>query len=511
VKLRRLGGLSLASAALALAAPRAAAAESLRLVDTLVLEWRGDNDNGAEGDDDYGLARTKLYLTGEAEGTSARAQVDAALFSEYPDGLQGTPEEPSAFRDEARLERLTVSHTIGDGTITVGDQPRQLGRGLALSLRKIDELGVDQALRGGSVGYDGDRLAGALFAGRTNVSNVDGVTQKHLEDPEDVLAGATGTLHLGRVALSGHGLVLVPKVPTLASEGDDRTVVGGAYVEAPFEHVTLYVEGALESYLVAGREEQGTAAYAQLDLDLLVVSLLLEGLYLDRFQVLGSYDPVTARRTAYNQPPTLERLDQEVLDSEDARGGRAKVTRSLFDGDLVLYVSGMFRQYGPEEARVDALHGYGGFELAYGGGHSRWNASGGLRDERQDDESFKSMTHGETDWVQAITAGYGLHLNVAHEERTLLTRDSRRGTTLLGVEKASLGSLGAEYGYDTFNETTRQHFVAGHLTLEAAEWLSLRAVVGSQRGGIKCVGGVCRDFPAFSGGRLEASVQYDLL
>ena len=507
----RLGRAALLAAAVA-GAPVASRAESLRLVDTLVLEYRGDNDNGVDLDDDYGVGLTKLYLSGESEGTTVRAQVDGVHFSEYPDGLGETPAEPSAFRDEARLERLSVTHSIGDGSITVGDQPKQLGRGLALSLRKIDELGVDQALRGGSVAYDGDRLGAELFAGRTNVGNLDGVTQKHLEDPEDTLAGASTTLHVGRVAISGHGLFLQPKVPTLPEIGEDRTLLGGAFVEAPtFEWLTLYAEGAFEQYKIAGKDETGSAAYGSLDLDLQVVSLLLEGLWLDRFQVVGSYDPVLSRRTAYNQPPTLERLDQEVLDSEDVRGGRAKLSRSFFDGALVVYASGLFRRYGPEAARVDALHGYGGLELAYGGGHSRWNGSGGYREERQEEETIKSMVHGETDWVQALGGGWGTHLNVAHEERTLLEEDSRRGTSLLGLEKASLGSIAAEYWYDTFNETTRQHFLAGHLTVEPAEWLRLRAVVGSQRGGIKCIGGVCRDFPAFSGGKLEASVQYDLL
>ena len=40
--------------------------------------------------------------------------------------------------------------------------------------------------------------------------------------------------------------------------------------------------------------------------------------------------------------------------------------------------------------------------------------------------------------------------------------------------------------------------------------LLLRATVGNQRGGIKCVGGVCRDFPEFSGYRLQLIARHNL-
>ena len=38
---------------------------------------------------------------------------------------------------------------------------------------------------------------------------------------------------------------------------------------------------------------------------------------------------------------------------------------------------------------------------------------------------------------------------------------------------------------------------------EIMDELDLTATVGTQRGGIKCISGVCREFPAFAGGRIE--------
>jgi hypothetical protein len=242
------------------------------------------------------------------------------------------------------------------------------------------------------------------------------------------------------------------------------------------------------------------------------VSVLLEGLYLDRFEVRGSQDDVlTGQRTIYNQPPTLERLDQEVLDYENARGGRAKISKSFIDGALVLYVNGMYRGYGPPTAPAKAIHGYGGFEWSYSR-HSRWYASAGYRDETQEKTNAeKTVTHGETDWVQSLGHAWALHLTVNHESRTADDDDFLRGTTLVGVEYGRTWSLTGEFGYDTENPNVQNQFYAGIVTYQPWDWMNLRTVVGSERGGIKCIGGVCREYPAFQGARFEASIQHDLL
>ena len=38
-------------------------------------------------------------------------------------------------------------------------------------------------------------------------------------------------------------------------------------------------------------------------------------------------------------------------------------------------------------------------------------------------------------------------------------------------------------------------------------YVLIRVFVGGTRGGLKCISGVCRDFPAFTGGRLEVVVR----
>jgi len=496
------------------ALPGIASAQSLRLVDTAIVEYRGDNENAEEGDDDYGLALNKLYLNGQYEATTVGLQVDASLFSRYPDlGIRS----PSSHADDARLERIQVAHRFENATVTLGDAHQQLGRGLVLSLRKVDELGTDQALRGGAVRYDGEGFAANAFGGVVNIANMDGVTQKFLQDPNDLLVGGSATAFIGNAALSVHGIYLQPRTPQSPQFDDDQTVVGGAYLDLPLtDWLSLYAEGAASEARTVGRTVPGKAAYLAADVDLQVVSLLVEGLLLDEFRVWGSNNELLIRQHAYNQPPTLERVDQEVLDNENVRGGRMKVSRGFLDGDLLVYVNGVLRRYGTEQNTTDAVHGYGGFEYSYDLGQSRWYLSGGWRQETRtvDDDPMKTMAHAETDWVQAIGGGWAVHLVVNHEERTLQEVDRkryRRGSTLVGFDRFGLGSLMAEIGYDTENPQTRDLYLAGIVAWELTHEVLLRGVVGSQRGGLKCIGGICRDFPAFAGARIEASIQHDLL
>src|SRR5690606_33409090 len=222
-----------AAALLVLFAPLFASAQSLRVTNTTLLEYRGNNENGVETDDDYGVGLNKLYLDGNVGDTSGHLQIDGVYFTTTPDASILAPGQPSGYVSELRLERFRLQHEFEEVTVLGGDTHLQLGRGIALSLRKVDELGLDQALRGGNVIWQGDVARLQAFAGITNIANLDGVTQRHLEDPNDTLVGASATFHLGPADLSLHGLYLQPREPVLRDMGDDFTTLGGAFVDLP--------------------------------------------------------------------------------------------------------------------------------------------------------------------------------------------------------------------------------------------------------------------------------------
>ena len=72
---------------------------------------------------------------------------------------------------------------------------------------------------------------------------------------------------------------------------------------------------------------------------------------------------------------------------------------------------------------------------------------------------------------------------------------------VFGINHRTWGGLTFELGYDTQNQSDniQNYFFAGILVLKYKDWLENRTTVGTQRGGIKCIAGVCRDTPAFSG------------
>ncbi len=495
-------------AAFLLLLPATAAAQdaAFRFDERLTLEARGDNGNRHDDDDDYGAVIQRLTLSGDADRLSVGTDVDFDAFVNAPS---------DAFENDVRLERVRIAYAADAWKLELWDFHRQLGRGIILSLRKVDELGEDVTLRGGDISLTLEDHEADFFAGRTNASNLDAVSRQHLDDPEDLIVGGSYAFRgLSSLTVGVHGLHVRVNESLVPEAGQDHSAALGGFVETPAlgDVLALYVEVDWQGRHVAGNGTQAKAAYATVDVALGPVSLLAEGLLLDDFFVRGSPNTALRKPFDYAAPPTLERIDQEVIDNTNTRGGRLKASLALFGGDLVLYGNGMRRQNDPDtDAQLDQTHVYAGFESTWGAG--RLNASGGFRREEQGGEQVKAMTHAEGDWLQPVGAGYAVHLAVNHEWRTLETNDYLRGTSLLGVEKGGLGSVTAELGYDTQDDAdeVRQVFVAGHVSWEVSRVLTLRALGGSQRGGLKCVAGVCRDFPAFTGGRLEVLARGDLL
>jgi len=251
----------------------------------------------------------------------------------------------------------------------------------------------------------------------------------------------------------------------------------------------------------------------------------------DVFGVDGSPNVALGSPFVYNQPPTLERIDQEVLNNRDVLGGRARIDYTLFDGDVTIYGNGLLRKTDPGvTAEVTQIHAYGGVDLYYDEGSSRLAASGGWRDEQNtppggEARDVKSMVHAEADWQHAFER-WSLNISTLNELRTLAsptgTDEYTRGSTLVGVEFgqnagwirsfADQLALTFEFGYDDQDESAdaRTLYYAGILDWTLDSRFRLRAQAGTQRGGLKCVGGVCRIYPEFAGARLDLVTTLDL-
>ena len=94
--------------------------------------------------------------------------------------------------------------------ITAGDAYVQFGRGLTLSMRKVDELGIDTTVRGAKVAYTRDPFAVTAVAGFANPSRVDEASGRSLFPAGQPPAPFFGSDRLvGAEIQAGRGLPVV--------------------------------------------------------------------------------------------------------------------------------------------------------------------------------------------------------------------------------------------------------------------------------------------------------------
>jgi hypothetical protein len=476
---------------------------SVSVTNTLQLEYRLDNKNKNDLDDDYGTLLNRMNLSGNSGGISTQLRIDSTGFLAQPEAAG------DAYQDDTRIERLTVQYDLDTWQLTGGDYYHLLGRGFALSVRKVDEVGLDIAIRGGKAQFDKGDHEGTLFAGESNPGNTDSVGQFFVEDARDIFAGGDYRFSgFNDLTLGTHALYFQPRERLLVDEGRDKTIVGGVTAQWDgLDWLSVFVEADVQQRELASVSDEGYVGYTQLDMNFGDLTFLVEGMYTDAFELRGSTNTSVGAKFSYNQAPTLERVDQEVVSNRDVKGGRLRAEYYLEGASTLVFANGMFRrnEVGEDADPLDQVHAYAGFESAFQDGAARLNASGGWRDETQGDRDVKSMVHGEMDYVQPVGGGYALHVADTTEYRTFNDENYFRGSTFLGLEKSGLGSFTLEWGYDTQNTSTevRNIFWAGILGWEATDDITVRATGGTQRGGLKCVAGVCRIFPAFAGVKTE--------
>lgn len=483
----------------------APAPASLNVTNTLTMEQRGDNQNLNTQDDDYSIAFNRFNFGGQAHGVQFGGRLDSV-------GLLEPPTE--AYQDDwFRVERLKLSYQWGQVQLEGGDLYQQLGRGQLLALRKVDELGLDIALRGARISLSERHHALKVFGGVANVVNLDSVSQRFVEDVNDLI---TGGYYERRTGVGNLGVMYIYSAPEQQQyEGlklPDANSSGGVYYEAPaiLDWLGVYLELDAQERRAIERLSAGYAGYATLDLHSEDTTVMLEGVWLDDFEQRGSQNSALKSRFNYNQAPTLERIDQEIAELYDVRGARVRLQRDFWEGDLSFHVNGLYKlNRADDPLELTQYHLYGGGEAYYDLGSSRLALSGGHRFDEQASRTVRTWSHGELDWVHSFGGGLSSHLTSQYQRISVEEAPAfLRGSSIVGVERSSLGGLSFELGLDTQNPNARQLFYAGILRWDISSWLLLQSVVGSQRGGIKCVAGVCRDFPSFSGVRLQLIGRY---
>jgi Family of unknown function (DUF6029) len=515
-------------------------------------------------------------------------------------------DDVSRYRDAIYPAKIFGKYTSKTLEVTVGDAYAQFGRGFVLSLRKVDELGIDTTVRGAKVTVTSDPFALTVLGGVLNPTRIDEATGRALllprEIPDDPARGIRGDtfgpqpifgsdrvigaqIQAGRglpVVMSTHAarftrcapyhyddngrvadgtfdspfgscgpadnetwLATLPAVtPTIAAS---EVFLGAQSLEVPsiYGHGSLYVEAAVErrrhDKLPNEPTTGGNALYAALTATFGRVTNTLEvKSYRNFYGVTGAVDQTRASafsNVSYTNVPTVEVVTQDSafgFFNACVNGGRNR-TDVRINPSLLVYGQGIYAftktestsggcdETGKTISTAGAAltsnrvwDGLGGFEWHFEDDRSHLFASAGARDDAKDSGDFYYKEfHAEYTFSKYISGPYSFELTGRHrlrkEEnqnvRENLTEFWRQGEhyTALKIAPKWVFSQGIEYttqvGFPTY-------YFNGAVLYRFTSESNIRVFGGQQRGGLKCVSGICKVFPAYSGARVELTVRF---
>jgi hypothetical protein len=525
----------------------------LHIIETLSTSYHGDlpplliseTDGNGRPTDDFRFFDILNRLNVDLSWRNFRlwTRFDTAAYFGFPKGGCGPTATTSIYlrsrycENPFYLEKIALEYIGRRVEATLGDLYVSFGRGLVLSLRKLDELGVDTTLRGAKFVYHDGRATVILLGGITNIQNADQATGRFISDPlpnflnsapHDIIAGARGEYRLlNRVNVGAHvaGGIQGQNLSLQPQDHPDSMLMYGASIDVPrlTRFLSLYLEGAGQRRELADKLSTGYGLYGAATGYFGPFSLLVEGKFFKNFQRWQSSIPTTYVEfapVAYNQPPTAERLETELTAPVyDVRGVRLRADARVND-KVVFYLStAYFDDNGFVDTPKSYYDPYGGLEIRWGGGASHFFPSGGYRLEldRRTGKEFQHVGHVEWDFSQALPHGFSVEaegfalfrqgddVNAERPDGTIYAPTWTEGTTYIAFKWTPklLASIGYEWTTRPDRSTSTHHYVNGTVQWNITPSSSLRAFVGGNRGGLKCISGICRDFPDFTGARLE--------
>lgn len=418
---------------------------------TVFNEWYRNNHNIQESDDGFVSLVGRLNLGVETRlkkvsiGTQLRVDGQKIWF---PRG-QDCEGDCVDIGDDARLERVTVRADTKRFSVYAGDFNVNFGRGVGLSVRKIDEIGVDASIKGARTDFRSKPVRATAIAGFSNRQNSDFATRQLIPDPgfpaqsytfsqdtedrgcnmegrrtadvgnpwwascSDLLVGGRleGTLP-GKVDLGSHYVhVDFGNEITDGVIDEHLHVIGGdvgrsriakvwdVFVGASGVLRNPQVRGVPEAEALSSIPLQGYGIYGSNTLRLGTTTVLVEGKHYRDYLVALTQNALLQ----YSEHPTLEREDQAVPGNINATGARVRLDHLIRDKGLTLFINSLeyvyndtvgFDQFTHENARL-ASHNYGGIIWRKPQSDFVLQMSGGYRYER-----WRDTPRGYDSWLR---------------------------------------------------------------------------------------------------------------
>jgi hypothetical protein len=615
------------------------------VTNTAILGWHFDNRNdtqfnaSSQIDDRYGEWLDRLNLQVSWWRLRFGLRFDAATYvdvTSYQEAAELADANfvpaPGASPNEFRTRYYRALHTRFLNTyyptklwlgytqpgidVTAGDFYAQLGRGLVLSVRKIDELVIDTTIRGGKIAFDHSfgkfKIGATALAGQLNPLRIDETSGRRLHgegsplffaypeisdfcyaDPnnpapiengcntfepsqpsyfEDTVYGGRVEAGTDDVLFAANGSLLRRKAGP-APRDTVRTFSGSINIPSIAKAGDLYIEVAGQQHRDGHLLEpaqgdvperrvddlSGYAIYASGGVRAGPFAVSLEGKHYRSFLPLKANIDVNNKAfgapefslVAYNQPPTAESIYVEQIGSPNVciTGGRAKVDVKLGKAVSLFAWAGHFVSFTEHDAtnetcdtsdrfRTTTWDVAAGDDISFEGGKSHAIASIGARltdrppepgpdpnlppdpDTGRPTDVFYREGYLRYDLVKHIAGPFSVQFQGIHRHRyePMAAADSwNEGENYTAIHWSPhlAATFGYEYsartGCDPDGSIELCHYFNGGLQWRSGSDDSILAqlfdtvqfFVGQRRGGIRCVSGVCRNFPPFEGARLE--------
>ena len=560
---------------------------NFRVTETFISQYVGDNGANSDellyGDDDnFWLFKNMIYLQASNRYFDSAVRLDLTLFHNPPYSLK----DPSSFKPGGSgytllnydnnfrilsiIERMHVTAHIGKLHITAGDFYVSFGRGIALSLMKLDDTGADNSLRGGRIQLKIPRtLRLDIIGGITNALNFDPLTNAAIvDDPMDRIVGARAEWEvMDAFSLGAHGVYLKPRF-TKHSEIEENhlwvdqgpgveAINGGGTFDLHVGRLSMYLEGngqQHDNYRVPKLtktmsadpvlNETGLAFFGDVSFDLSPVLIKAEGIYYKQWAMFGpfrgSHTDVLAPPVQYHHMPTLEPLWMVNNSLGNEYGGRYTADLYLRKSDTqftlttatIKYLGGLFPEGKWEDhPPTTIIHPILKVRQRFEKTDIMIALEGGYRYEMTDEpaaghDDNGRLWHAMFDVSVPITGPHSMELKVEVRRHDLNISESLpHWVTLatLGYDMAGLWGMALIHEYSDEVEGTHkklgnyqlklptQHYMWAMLNFHPPapfDGLAVKFYGGSQRGGLKCAGGVCRVYPDAVGAKLEVVYRF---
>ncbi len=495
----------------------------------------------------------------------AELRFDSALFGNAPsvsnqnasaENLHLATLLENRYTNNLIVEKISASY-LGDRLdLTLGDFYIAYGRGLVLSLTKIDALGVDTTLRGASVTGHFGGFSANVAAGVTNVVNTDESTGEVAPDPMDRIVAGRLEYRWPRVltiGVDGAGIYQNPATAALSSYTPGQPVVQlplaplalGSVTSQPPQAIPgglwntdngsvtlelprlgdvgkLYLEYAHQVQWVGNElRPEGNAFYGSLSLFFGPATLLIEGKDYQNFSsplppsLSSQMFPAFWQQNVYTNAPTLEEsFQEEYYPVYSIAGPRLRVDVAVTDW-LTPYASAAY--FADDTNGYDIADGFLGLDAHWQERRSHASLAAGRRIATFNGVSptpgaaFQHEWWVQYDLVQVLGPVYSLELEGLHRrwDEDFFTGHPwtwSYGYLSLRRHEWSL-TLGDEYysQFPSFDRVENPNIGGSYSPTD--RW-TFRLFAGGRTAGLRCVNGICRNYPGFEGASVEVTARF---